>query len=143
MMASSSPWGISPGTCYIAGPMRKYPWYNFDAFDRAAGTMRQLKWRALNPADLDRKAGFDPHTCGIKGAAEGAIPIALLPKHSSLREIVRRDVLAVLRSNILILLPGWRKSVGVKAEVAVARFAMIQCFELRYLKNGQARFRQV
>ena len=46
-----------PLTVYIAGPMRGYPRFNFDAFD-AAAEMLQDTCDVISPAQLDRDIGL-------------------------------------------------------------------------------------
>lgn len=101
---------MTPSSCYLAGPMRGYPRFNFDAFDAAAADLRAQGWTVISPADIDREHGFDPD------------------KHdesyfSDFRDLIRRDVEAVLTTDCIVLLPGWDRSVGVAAELAVAKWA--------------------
>lgn len=101
---------MTPTSCYLAGPMRGYPRFNFDAFDAAAADLRSQGWLVTSPADIDREHGFDPD------------------KHdesyfSDFRDLIRRDVEAVLTTDCVVLLPGWDKSVGTRAEMAVATWA--------------------
>lgn len=96
-------------TCYIAGPMRGYPLYNFPAFDEAAESLREAGWKVVSPADLDRDNGFDPEI------GEGPVP--------PLDDCIKRDLKAVLECDAIVLLPGWEKSTGAKAEYEVAKWA--------------------
>ena len=54
------PKGIVKTTVYIAGPMRGYPRFNFDAFDAAQSHLESLGYRVISPAALDREVGFNP-----------------------------------------------------------------------------------
>jgi hypothetical protein len=95
-------------TYYLSGPMRGYPRFNFDAFDAAALDLRGRGWSVRSPADMDREVGFDPdqHT----------------EESLDWNDVVRRDVEAVIQAEGIILLPGWEKSKGATAEIAVARW---------------------
>ena len=40
---------------YLAGPMTRYKYFNFPAFDTAAYTLRAQGYEVFSPADHDRK----------------------------------------------------------------------------------------
>lgn len=99
---------------YLAGPMRGLPEFNFPAFDKGARHLEAMGHEVFNPADRDRSVGFS--TKGMTGhedlAAEGF----------SLREALHADTEWIsLHADAIALLPGWEKSSGVAAEVALAR----------------------
>lgn len=96
-------------TAYLAGKMRGIPKFNFPAFDAAAKDLREQGWEIISPADIDREHGFDPEKHD-----ESYFPMNIL---------IRRDIEAVLKQDAIILLPGWEKSVGANAELAVAKWA--------------------
>lgn len=92
---------------YISGPMRGLPDFNFPAFDRARDAFAARGWLVVSPADMDRA---DPHPPQPEEAVD---------------RYVDRDLAAVrsLRRGTddgLVLLDGWHRSIGAKAEVAVA-----------------------
>jgi len=104
-------------TFYICGPMRGYPRLNFDQFDYARNLGQKLGYRCINPADLDRETGIDPemkmYDCKV---AQGLLD-----------EIIRRDIAAIMALNPakddgIAVLPGWEKSAGARAEVALAKW---------------------
>jgi hypothetical protein len=93
--------------------MRGYPLYNFPAFDTAAALGRRLGYTVISPAEMDRAVGFD----------ETTPPSLLTP--AFLDEAIRRDINAILNlspGDGLALLPGWERSRGCAAEVALARW---------------------
>lgn len=104
-----------PGRYYIAGPMRGIAYCNFPAFDAEALRLRTLGVWVVNPAELDRDAGFDP---------------AMLPADTDwhdytamgfdLRAAVKRDLAAIMECDGVYMLPGWELSRGARAEAAVA-----------------------
>lgn len=90
---------------YLAGPMRGYPRYNFDEFFRARTVLRQ--WHIVRcPAERDELGGFDPD-----GPLDGFnLPGAL-----------HQCFLDVLDTDGVVLLDGWEKSEGARAEALVAQ----------------------
>lgn len=97
---------------YIAGPMRGYPNLNFPAFDAATRLGRALGWDVISPADIDRQSGINE-----------AEDMVFTPE--MIRAFVLRDVGALLElraenGDAIALLPGWMRSTGAKAELAVA-----------------------
>ncbi len=95
----------------MCGPMRGYPLYNFPAFDAAAAKLRARGWKVINPADLDRKAGF--------------LPNKKLPK-GFLRKAMQRDLTAICdKCSAIMLLHGWEKSEGAKVELALANLLQL------------------
>lgn len=101
---------MTPSSCYLAGPMRGYPRFNFDAFDAAAADLRAKSWTVISPADIDREHGFNPDVHDESFFAD-------------FRDLIRRDVEAVLTTDCVVLLPGWDRSVGVKGELGIAKWA--------------------
>ena len=97
---------------YVAGPMRGYPDFNFPAFDAASARLRAAGWVVLSPAEIERADGFDERGMTGNEPLEG----------KRMKDIVRRDIGAVLASDAIYLLRGWDKSTGALAELAVARW---------------------
>jgi NTP pyrophosphatase (non-canonical NTP hydrolase) len=91
-------------TYYLSGPMRGIPEFNFPQFYEAEAALwgwvpdQDLDFaRVLNPA---RDFGGDPNR-----------PYA---------DYMQADLEQVLRSDVIVLLPGWRESEGAGREVRVA-----------------------
>lgn len=98
---------------YLAGPMRGLPQFNFPAFDAGAATLEALGHEVFNPADRDRGTGFT--TKGLTGHED------LAAMGFSLREALAADTWWISRkADAVALLPGWQKSSGVAAEIALA-----------------------
>ena len=97
---------------YIAGPMRGYERFNFASFDAAQSHLSRDGHTAVSPASLDRDVGFDPD----RDTHDAAF----------LRAALLRDIEAILAVEAVCVLPGWEKSVGATAEVALARWAGIK-----------------
>jgi nucleoside 2-deoxyribosyltransferase len=96
---------------YLAGPMRGKPFFNFPAFHAADASLRKYGYRVFNPAEFDEGMGFDPKRDTPK-------PLKCYMEH---------DLAEVCRSDMVVMLPGWRKSVGASLEVHVARVCGIPC----------------
>jgi hypothetical protein len=93
-------------TLYIAGPMSGLPGYNAAAFDAAAVDLRQRGYRVINPVELDLEVGFDPSTDS--------------PEDFDLPAAIRRDVVALIECDAIVMLPGHETSKGATAERHVA-----------------------
>jgi len=104
-------------TVYLAGPMRGYEDYNFPAFDKYQKYLEYLGYRVISPANLDRDAGLDPKTFS--------------PTPESIREVIRRDCLAIIdECDEMFLMPNWQHSKGVAVEKALAEFLGLPVHEL-------------
>lgn len=90
---------------YLAGPMQGIPAYNFPAFKEARERLRLNKYEVHCPAEEDETNGFD---------TSAPLPADFLPK--KLAECFQK----VLDCDAVIVLPGWAKSEGAKAEVLIA-----------------------
>lgn len=99
---------------YIAGPMRGIPLYNFPEFDKAAENLFSQGWDPVNPAELDRKLGYYPEEM-LEDSDWNS-----LPEGFPLKEIVAKDIEALIECDAIYMLAGWEKSKGAKAEIAVA-----------------------
>lgn len=109
-------------SCYIAGPMRNCKLFNFPAFDEAADKLRNLGFEVVNPAEIDRAQGFDP----------AKHDLSFFPDFS---KVIQRDLQAVMDTDCTVLLPGWEKSTGAQAEMALARWAGKEIFLYPLLEN--------
>ena len=101
--------------CYLAGPMRGIPEYNFPAFFAAAEQLKKLGHEVWNPAEHDVKLdNFNPKTDAVK----------------DLKYYMKRDLPAVLESDAVVVLPGWEESGGAKLETRVAMTCGISVYDL-------------
>lgn len=82
---------------YIAGPMTGIEDYNFPAFNRAAGMLRESGWVVENPAD--------------HGVVEGA----------SWSDYLAYDLTRLGTCGAVYLLRGWQNSKGAKLEYLIAK----------------------
>lgn len=85
--------------CYIAGPMSGYPAYNADAFNERAAVIESLGYVAVNPADW---------ICEY------------LAHGLTKEEMMRRDVMQLVRCDAYTLLKNHEYSPGATVERVVA-----------------------
>ena len=97
---------------YLAGPMSGQDQFNFPAFDAATERLRQCGHDVVNPAELDREAGY---TVEILEAMDAEFWDGFL------REAFARDLPALCECDAIAVLSGWRESRGAAIEVALGR----------------------
>lgn len=100
--------------------MRQVPFHNFPAFICAAIKLRVVGYTVLSPVEHALKLGYDARTMGD-------VP----PKWIDIKAMLLWDCKAVLRSDLVVTLDGWRSSPGAMAETALARAAGIPVVSLR------------
>lgn len=110
--------------CYIAGPMRHHPEWNFPAFNAAAKKLRELGFLVINPAETsDYYDGF-LHNNPNKESEPS------LTRRIALRDvIVLINELQVENRDFICVLPGWEHSKGASAEVAIARWLRLDVIQ--------------
>lgn len=85
---------------YVSGPMRSIADLNYPAFDEATARLRELGHEVFNPAERDQEQDGD----------------------FDLRKALAEDLDWIARrADAVAVLPGWEKSLGAQAEVALAR----------------------
>lgn len=94
---------------YLAGPMRNKHRYNHAAFSAAAAHLREGGSQVISPHEIDEVWGWD-------------FDKPLKDQTVSMVDLVRRDVEAISLCDILVVMPGWTKSTGARAEIAIARW---------------------
>jgi hypothetical protein len=94
---------------YLSGPMRGYPESNYPIFHRVAKELRAQGHTVMNPAEY-------PHN----GPA-GSFPL----RHA----FAAYTQFISLYADSIVLLPGWEKSQGVTAELALAKCCSIDVIE--------------
>jgi DNA-binding CsgD family transcriptional regulator len=83
---------------YISGPMTGMPQLNFPAFHSAAKKLRAKGYKVINPAELD-------------GAEEQTM---------EWHQYLRRDIVELVKCEVIAMLPGWVNSRGAKLEKSIA-----------------------
>jgi hypothetical protein len=102
---------------YLAGPMRGYPLFNFPAFDNAQADLIAKGFDVVSPADLDRRAGFNPAALPEDTDWHDASKLGF-----SLPQAIKRDTEALQKCDVIYMLKGWESSKGAKAEKALAEW---------------------
>ena len=105
---------------YLSGPMTGLPNFNYDAFNNAATTLRDLGNHVFNPAEC-----FG----GRQDLAK--------------EEYMRADIKAVLEATVVVTLPNWEKSTGAQLEVEVAKAIGIPVISLEDILKQQGEFHHV
>lgn len=96
---------------YIAGPMRGYDDLNYSAFYFAADVIKndpELRdvWRVCNPAEIGKDFSSLTHD------------LSLSP--DLLKRLMEFELAVVKSCDAILLLRGWEKSEGARAELRVA-----------------------
>lgn len=107
-------------SCYIGGPMRGHPEFNFPAFDSLAAYLRAKGWRVVNPAEHDREVIGRGRLETAPGYAEGDTTTWATDTGFSFSDAMRWDIEQVLLADAIVLLPGWQNSTGARYERMVA-----------------------
>ena len=113
---------------YLAGPMRGIPHFNFPAFRRMALSLRGLGHEVFSPAERDNaRLGTDIS----EDNATGDVTQAVIQHGFSLREALADDLQWIcLHAEAVAVLPGWVKSKGARAEIAVAEALGLEVWHL-------------
>lgn len=126
-------------SCYLSGPMRSKPQFNYPAFMDAAAKLRDAGWSVFNPAEMDLKEGGAPNLSMTVSEQED-----YAAQWSNARHYAKRD-LAVILDNLfppigdaIVVLPGWEESIGARAEVAVAKWLGLNVLTLEEALDGTA-----
>jgi hypothetical protein len=91
---------------YVSGPMRGYPEDNFPAFHEATATLREEGHDVTCPAETSQRLADE--------TARGLDEITFA-------EYMRTyDYPAVVTADAVVVLPGWKASIGARLEVMCA-----------------------
>lgn len=102
---------------YLAGPMSGYDEFNFPAFEAAAKKLREQGHHVFSPAEAD-----DIYF----GSREEVTRQYTEDRDAAFKKCMRVDLGYIMdHAEGIALLPGWEKSKGALAELALAR-----CFHL-------------
>lgn len=99
---------------YIAGPMRGLVNWNFEAFDLARTRWREKGHLVFCPAQLVRALQYSEGTGEERDHCTHAIQV---------------DFACIYASDAIALLPGWERSRGATAELALAQFLGLRIFD--------------
>src|ERR1700685_3711214 len=104
---------------YLAGPMRGLQENNHEAFYVGREYLRLQGHEVFCPDEM---------TENVTESREGITP--------DLRELMAMDLSWICRmAEGVVVLPGWRRSLGVRAEVSVALAIGIPCWEWKAFQD--------
>lgn len=110
--------------CYLAGPMRSKPQFNYPAFFAGESRLRDAGWDVFNPARMDvvsDDGGAEQHLSIEEQNAHAGAPLNAR-RYAKRDAGILIDVLRVEDGDAIVVLPDWEHSMGAKAEVAIARW---------------------
>jgi len=111
-------------TIYVAGPMRGYDNWNYDAFHEKTKLLEESGWNVINPAELDSH-----HTNSLDASPFDFNPDGNTQHQDHLREILLRDLKCICEEcGAIYMLSGWSESRGAKAEWALAKALGLEIF---------------
>lgn len=111
---------------YLGNKMSGMPFFNAPWFDKVSSGARIFEGvtEVFNPAEQDRKRGFDPMKCP-NGSAEEASKAGFV-----LRDALGDDYAWITKnSDGLIIGPQWRDSPGTISEIAVHQALRLPVWE--------------
>lgn len=94
---------------YLSGPMKGYPQSNYPLFNAVAAALRDAGHSVHNPAEFPHDG---PHET-----------FPLRKAFASYCKFICEE------ADTIVLLPGWEKSLGVSAELALARNCKLDIIE--------------
>lgn len=98
---------------YISGPMRGLPQFNHPTFERAACALRGQRHEVFSPHEKNEADGYD--FTGMTGTED------LAEIGFDLRRALALDLGWICaEAEGVVVLPGWHKSSGSRAEVSAA-----------------------
>jgi hypothetical protein len=96
---------------YIAGPMRGYDNYNFDAFDSTEKRLKDEGYIVISPVVMDRLyEGWGKYP-----------PDDFVPDEAFVKRCMKRDLDAIYDVDAIYMLKGWENSEGATAEYSLAK----------------------
>lgn len=121
---------------YLAGPMRGIAEFNFPAFRSASAFLRDIVgWEVFSPAEKDEEVHDQNFSKQFKTGEEANIANAE-SKGFSLRRALGDDTAWICsHADGVAMLPGWEKSRGAQAEVALAKALGLKLYPLQQ-ENG-------
>jgi len=118
-------------TIYVAGPMRGYDNWNYDAFNKYSEALRSKGWIVINPAELDSEYARNEtrRNEGIPSDPHSFDPNVNYHHQEFLREVLMRDLSCIAKDcGAIYMLDNWENSKGAKAEWALAKALGLEIF---------------
>ena len=124
--------------CYLAGPMRTKPGFNYEAFMDGASDLRSRGWVVFNPAEMDielddQADGFAEMT--IEKQKEHADSPATARRYAKRDTDILLYELRAEDGDAIVMLPDWEESIGAKAEYRVAVWVGLKTLTLEEALN--------
>ena len=94
---------------YLSGPMKGYPQSNYPLFHAVAAKLREDGHVVYNPAEF------------LHAEPDGVFPLR--------KAFAEYAAFICNRADTIVLLPGWEKSLGVSAELALAKNCGLEIVE--------------
>ena len=79
---------------YVSGPMTGYPEFNYPAFEDACKRLRAVGYEVVSPHEVNPADGTE----------------------HSWEWYLRRDIIALMDCDNIVVLPGWEQSKGARVE---------------------------
>jgi Domain of unknown function (DUF4406) len=118
--------------CYVAGPMRTRPAFNFEAFRWTADILRAAGWVVYNPAEMDALDSSDPVPFNLTLEQQKEWTNCARGRKYAARDLdVIVGKLRAEQGDALVVLEGIEESVGGTAEVAVARWVDLRILTVK------------
>lgn len=103
-------------TYYLAGPMSNIPQFNYPAFFRIAGKLREMGYKIQSPAELDSPETFEAAMASVDGSLGSGVV-----NGETWGDFLARDVKLIAdQVDGIIAMPTWIRSRGARLELFVA-----------------------
>lgn len=112
ILDTAKDWGqlkVKKRKIYLSGPMKGYPESNYPLFDRVAAYLRAAGHEVMNPAEFKRDVPF--------------LDFPIREAFAAYCKFICEE------ADTIVLLPGWEKSLGVSAELALAKNCSLDIIE--------------
>ena len=121
-----------PQRCYLAGPMRSRPEFNYPAFHQAAAQLREAGWYVYNPAEMDiaRDNGGPDLTLSLKEQGYHAADFRTARRYATRDLKVITQQLQGECGDAIVYLEGWAESIGAQAEIAASKWVNLRVLSL-------------
>ena len=133
---------------YVAGPMRGYPLFNYQAFEDAVVSLRKQGHDVVSPHEFDLRLGY----VEVEGYAEapldrdGSVAPTIVQRRVftkveltdqfSMEKALAYDLSVITHCDAIALLPGWEDSEGAAKEKQVAEWCAIDILYLHQNEDG-------
>jgi hypothetical protein len=96
---------VSKPVTYLAGPMKGHPCHNYPAFEKAVWRLREEGHTIISPHEINAPMAFK----------------TIEERNALASECLKKDIMALLICNRVMVLPKWEASAGVRLELHIAQ----------------------